>query len=157
MIFHTLFCVLYFIFELKANVNNINSIWILNYYIYYYVFLYIIIQIFIWLDDTHKKDNEHQEITDKKKKKLLYSFFVKHSTYFMYFIVLLLVIFLDVEFYIFINMLAGQIFSLIIIVFTIGFLVLQNWINNKFILNNILQKVCIMFLFISALISFLGE
>jgi hypothetical protein len=152
---HVLFCVIFFIFELNINIRDKASVWILNYLVLCPLFLNILFNLLIWRDNNYKnkiieKKIEKKTLKNKLKKKLKY--LCQSYPYF-----LLIIVLFNVEFYVYISILGGEILTVLILLSVIGFLFLKNWTENDFYMNKSLIKLGSLFLNIAATVSFFGK
>lgn len=155
LFFHVLFCVMFFVFKLDMTIREKASVWILDFLVLFPLFLYILVNLLIWRDNNYKdkiieKKVEKKTIKNKLKKigKLLcqsYPFF------------LLIIVLFNVEFYIYISILGGEILTVLILVSIIGFQFLKNWTENDFYMSKSLIKLGSLFLQIAAVVSFFGK
>jgi hypothetical protein len=152
---HVVFCVIFFIFELNINIREKASVWILNYLVLCPLFLNILINLLIWRDNNYKNEIIEKKVekkTLKKKLKKKLKFLCQSYPYFW-----LIVVLFNVEFYVYVSILGGEILTVLILLSVFGFLFLKNWTENDFYMNKSLIKLGSLFLRIAATVSFLGK
>lgn len=155
LFFHVLFCVMFFVFKLDMRIRDKASVWILDYLLLFPLFLYILINLLIWRDNNYKDKTIEKKVekkTMKNKLKKIGKLLCQSYPYFLVIIVLF-----NVEFYIYISILGGEILTVLILVSIIGFLFFKNWTENDFYMSKSLIKLGSLFLKIAATVSFFGK
>lgn len=127
--FHFMFCVCFFGAELNGDVTSERSLWILDYFFYYPTFLYLVVEFYIWVDNGYiieKLDKDGDgNIT-----------FNEYVQYFKaYPAILIMMILLNWQFYLWINIVLGQVATICFLTAAIGYIFIRDWAVNDFFIS----------------------
>lgn len=129
VVFHFVFFVVYISVQYDGDLDNPGAVWLLSYFFYYPIFLYIIFGALQFFDCGCKfyplDKDENGKITLKEIFYYLKSFPV----------ILGLLIFLNWQFYIWIDEVSGLVVTLLIIIGTIAYIYIRDWASNDFFLS----------------------
>jgi hypothetical protein len=152
---HFVYCLTFFLAYEKADIGQVGSLWTFDYFIYYPLFLYILFEVYRWYDSGYKfidLDGNHDGRIS----------FREALNYMRATPVLIVgVIMFNWQLYVWVNVLVGEIVTLLLIIAIIAYVYLRDWAMNDFYLTPellILGGYAIkLTLFITFCISFFGS
>ena len=129
VILHILFCIVFFFVTLNGFIAQVSALWILDYLIYYPLFVYIIFEAYRWYDlDFKFAPAEVGEGGDMSLWQVLD--YVRATPVLVAMLIILLW-----QLNIWVDVLVGQIFTLLFLAGMSAFLYLRDWSSNDYFLS----------------------
>jgi hypothetical protein len=129
LLLHFLFCLVFFIAYLHADLGQVGSLWVFDYFIYYPLFLYIAFEVYRWYDSGFKfidLDGNHDGRIS----------FREALNYMRATPVLICgVIMFNWQLYVWVSVLVGEVTTLMLIIAIIAYVYLRDWATNDFYLS----------------------
>ena len=128
-LFHTIFCLSFFIAHLDADDDVTPSLWVLDYFLYYPMFVYLFIEAYRWRDENWRlekldKDGDG-DITWQE-------YVIYFQAYPVIFVGLVLLTF---QMYVWVGTIMGNVALLMLLVSIVGYIFARDWSMNDFFLS----------------------
>lgn len=129
MLLHFLFCLIFFVAYLNADLGNVGSLWTFDYFIYYPLFVYILFEIYRWYDS----DFKFTDLDGNHDGKISF----KEALNYMRATPVLIcgIIMFNWQLYIWVNVLVGEVVTLLLIIGVVAYIYFRDWATNDFYLS----------------------
>mmetsp|Transcript_3801 Transcript_3801/g.8225 ORF Transcript_3801/g.8225 Transcript_3801/m.8225 type:complete len:1376 (+) Transcript_3801:50-4177(+) len=146
---HALFCLLFFLVYLEADVGLMGSLWVMNFFINYYLFGAIVFQSYAWYDGGFKFEDLDGDGDGRVSFREALSYLQAAP------VLISGTIIFNWQLYVFVDILVGQVATLLLIVLLVAYVFVRDWAKNDFYLSPELLVVGRYAIYLTLFITFM--